>query len=82
MRLNDGPHNELKGAMPLTTASIMTGAPAHRVSRCPGASEAADRARHAVRTRRLVLSIDLLGRSVAVAIDGTAVVPSTNRNFA
>jgi transcription antitermination factor NusG len=31
---------------------------------------------------RLVLSIDLLGRSVAVDIDGTAVVPSTSRNSA
>jgi transcription antitermination factor NusG len=31
---------------------------------------------------RLVLSIDLLGRSVAVDIDGTAVVPSSSRIFA
>ena len=31
---------------------------------------------------RLVLSIDLLGRSVAVDIDGAAVVPSTSRNLA
>jgi transcription antitermination factor NusG len=31
---------------------------------------------------RLVLSIDLLGRSVAVEMDGTAVVPSCNRILA
>ena len=31
---------------------------------------------------RLVLSIDLLGRSVAVEMDVTAIVPSSNRNIA
>jgi transcriptional antiterminator NusG len=31
---------------------------------------------------RLVLSVDLLGRSVAVEMDRTAVAPSSNRNFA